>query len=235
LLLVIGVFATFFCIACDANEQSADATPLPILTIEPSKEPTPSPLPIITPIAAYEEAKALNPDVIGWIQIPDTNIDHPVVHSHDNEDYVVQSVAKMPSKSGAIFLDFRAGIDGKHLIIYGMNMSKSQTMFAQLTKYAEHSFYDDHRTFELTFGDTEYTYKVFAVYSIDRYEARHMNVKFDNDDQFAYYMNDMLAVLSAFPVDMRIGANDQVVTLVTADNEDSANGLFVVHAVRVDE
>ena len=33
---------------------------------------------------SYEEAKAKNPDVIGWIAIDDTVIDYPVVRGQDN-------------------------------------------------------------------------------------------------------------------------------------------------------
>lgn len=185
------------------------------------------------PKRTYEEYLKLNSDVIGWIKIADTSVDYPVVHSHDNKDYLVQTATKSPSKSGAIFLDYRSKTSGKHLILYGHNMSKSKTMFAQITSYAQRSFYDNHRTFEMTLGETKYTYKVFAVYSVDVNDAQYTAVDFESDDQFLYYMNTVLADLSIFPVDTQVGSNDQVLTLSTCSHTDYANGRFVVHAVRV--
>ena len=37
---------------------------------------------------SYSEYRALNSDVVGWIKIKDTNVDYPIVQSHDNEEYL---------------------------------------------------------------------------------------------------------------------------------------------------
>ena len=184
---------------------------------------------------SYSKYRELNSDVVGWIKIADTNVDYPVVKSHDNIDYLTQNAVKEASKAGAIFMDYRCSSSDKHIIIYGHNMSKSKIMFAQMTNYSNRSFYDAHRTFELKFGDNTYTYKVFAVYSVDVKDAKYTAADRDipTDELFADYMNNTLGALSIFPVDTTIQPTDQVVTLSTCSHTNYSNGRFVVHAVRV--
>lgn len=116
-------------------------------------------------------------------------------------------------------------------------MSKSKIMFAQLTNYGNRAFYDSHRTFELTIGDNTYTYKVFAVYTVDVGDvknAKYMMFDYPSDIAFANYMNDTLATLSKFPVDTTIGPDDHVISLSTCSHNGSGynKNRFVVHAVR---
>lgn len=211
-------------------DPNMPANTISIDDLDGTEDATATPEPRLT----YSEYRELNSDVIGWIRVDDTNVDYPLLQSHDNEDYLTRSPSKSASKSGSIFLDYRCSPSSSHMIVYGHNMSKSKTMFAQITNYGNRSFYDAHRTFEVTFGDKKYTYKVFAVYSVDVNEVQYMAVEFDSGAQFAEYMNKTLAPLSQFPIDTTIGESDQVITLSTCKHTDYANGRFVVHAVRVD-
>ncbi len=186
---------------------------------------------------SYEEYRALNKDVVGWIKIKDTNVDYPVVQSHDNEEYLTLTPTLVESKAGSLFVDCNSSLSGQYAVIHGHNMSKSKIMFAQLTNYGNRAFYDSHRTFELTIGDHTYTYKVFAVYTVDVGDvknAKYMMFDYPSDAAFANYMNDTLAPLSQFPVDTTIGPDDHVISLSTCSHNGSGynKNRFVVHAVR---
>lgn len=185
----------------------------------------------------YAEYRALNSDVVGWIKIKDTNVDYPIVQSHDNEEYLTLTPTLVESKAGSLFVDSHASLSGQYAVIHGRNMSKSKIMFAQLTNYGNRAFYDSHRTFELTIGDNTYTYKVFAVYTVDVGDvknAKYMMFDYPSDIAFANYMNDTLATLSKFPVDTTIGPDDHVISLSTCSHNGSGynKNRFVVHAVR---
>ena len=185
----------------------------------------------------YAEYRALNSDVVGWIKIKDTNVDYPIVQSHDNEEYLTLTPTLVESKAGSLFVDSHASLSGQYAVIHGHNMSKSKIMFAQLTNYGNRAFYDSHRTFELTIGDNTYTYKVFAVYTVDVVDvknAKYMMFDYLIDIAFANYMNDNLATLSKFPVDTTIGPDDHVISLSTCSHNGSGynKNRFVVHAVR---
>lgn len=185
----------------------------------------------------YAEYRALNSDVVGWIKIKNTNVDYPIVQSHDNEEYLTLTPTLVESKAGSLFVDSHASLSGQYAVIHGHNMSKSKIMFAQLTNYGNRAFYDSHRTFELTIGDNTYTYKVFAVYTVDVGDvknAKYMMFDYPSDIAFANYMNDTLATLSKFPVDTTIGPDDHVISLSTCSHNGSGynKNRFVVHAVR---
>lgn len=211
------------------NTAQPSGTEIPIHELDGHDDVTPAPL------LSYEEYRALNSDVIGWIKIENTKVNYPLVKCPDGDEnkyYLNHSVERNNSKSGAIFLDYRCDVKSKHKILFGHNM-RSGTMFADVNNYSNASFYNSHRTFSVKFGDTDYTYKVFAAYDTHVNDARYMKVDFKSDAGFAGFMND-LANLSMYPVDMRITESDEVITLSTCNHSNYQNGRFVVHAVRVD-
>ena len=228
--------------AGQTESPSVSATPMPNATARPTSSIDASTITGNEDIKeeeklSYSEYGALNSDVVGWIEIKDTNVDYPIVQSHDNEEYLTLTPTLVESKAGSIFVDCHTSLSNQYTVIHGHNMSKSKIMFAQLTNYGNRAFYDNHRTFELTIGDTTYTYKVFAVYTVDVGDvknAKYMMFDYPSDIAFASYMNDTLATLSQFPVDTTIGPDDYVVSLSTCSHNGTGynKNRFVVHAVR---
>ena len=54
----------------------------------------------------YEKLLNINSDTIGWIKVPGTNINYPVVQAKDNSFYLNHSFDKSYNKSGWIFADY---------------------------------------------------------------------------------------------------------------------------------
>ena len=75
--------------------------------------------------AGYAALKNENPDYVGWIRIPDTRIDYPVVDRESDPEYYLHRVFDgSKSFGGTPFLGEASGVDTKRLIIYGHNMKK---------------------------------------------------------------------------------------------------------------
>ena len=36
----------------------------------------------------FDKLKAINPEIIAWIRVDNTNIDYPICQSHDNSKYI---------------------------------------------------------------------------------------------------------------------------------------------------
>ena len=96
----------------------------------------------------YEE----NPDFAGWLRIPGTKIDYPVMsRAGDNNYYLDKNFEQQHDKNGSLILDYRNDIStngtavGQNLIIYGHNM-RTGVMFGTLKDFKEKSFCDEHRT-----------------------------------------------------------------------------------------
>ena len=52
---------------------------------------------------SFEELQKINPDVIGWIRVNDTNINYPLLQTDDDDTYMNTDAEGKYSLSGAIF------------------------------------------------------------------------------------------------------------------------------------
>ena len=83
----------------------------------------------------FESLKKINPDIVGWIHIPGTGIDYPIVQAKDNTKYLHRTFRGKDSHVGAIFLDALCATDFSSFnsIVYGHNL-KNGEMFGHLKK-----------------------------------------------------------------------------------------------------
>ena len=187
---------------------------------------------------SYEEVKALNSDVIGWITIGGTVIDYPVVRAADNDYYLGRDVEKRKSAYGAIFMDFRNAdpTQQKHIILYGHNM-KNGTMFHDLMNYKQKSFFDENRTIDLLWDGVDTRWEIFLAYIIMPNTVYHIYTDFSDDQQFADVMNQTIEYAktvkpSNVDTSVTIKPSDQVITLSTCTYEYDGS-FFAVMARRV--
>ena len=106
-----------------------------------------------------------NPDCVGWLTIPDTGIDYPVMHTPDTpEHYLRRDFYGESASAGTPFLDGRnaAQAEGQNLILYGHNMMDG-SMFKPLMNYLEPNFRETHKDIFLEIDGRQYHYEVLAV------------------------------------------------------------------------
>ena len=74
-----------------------------------------------------------NNDIVGWINVPGTNINYPFVQTKDNKYYLTHSLDKSKNSAGWVFLDYRNDINNlsKNTIIYAHGRT-DKTMFGSL-------------------------------------------------------------------------------------------------------
>lgn len=110
----------------------------------------------------------VNDDIVGWITIPDTNIDLPIVQGEDNDLYLHNGVdGQYNYELGCPFLDYRCSSDfsGLDSIVYAHNM-ENRGMFADVTLFGERSFLETHKQGTLTLKDGEHEVNFFAYLSV---------------------------------------------------------------------
>lgn len=110
----------------------------------------------------FKLLQRINPDVVGWIFCPDTNISYPVVQGEDNEEYLHRAVDGSYQFAGTPFLDAADDpkLENLHSVIYGHNM-KDRSMFSQLLSYGEQEFYEAHR--EMYYLTPEGNYRLHLI------------------------------------------------------------------------
>jgi sortase B len=93
----------------------------------------------------WASLRAINPQIVAWVKIPDTRIDYPVVQGTDNEFYLHYSFDLQRSASGCPFLDKDNSPDllDNNSFIYGHNM-RNGSMFHDLSKFTDEDFFSSH-------------------------------------------------------------------------------------------
>ncbi len=187
----------------------------------------------------YQPLLLRNASLIGWITIPDTNIDYPVMQTSNNDYYLDHNFNQEYDKNGCIFMDCNCDVVDRstNLILYGHHM-KSGKMFGSLDNYRSESFYRDHK--EFTF-DTIYEHGVYAVAYVFRsqiYTEDEITFKYyqfinaNSEMEFDSNMQAM-AEMSLYTTGITPKWGDQLVTLSTCDQATSSEARFVVVGVKI--
>jgi len=83
----------------------------------------------------FDALRSINPDVIGWIDVYDSDISYPIVQAQDNTKYLNRTFSGEMNRSGAIFLDHRDNSSFSSLVrVYGHNM-RDRSMFGKLADW----------------------------------------------------------------------------------------------------
>ena len=180
-----------------------------------------------------------NPDIKGWIEIEETNINYPLLQTTDNEYYLNHNYKKEDSKSGSIFINSNCDIknENSNIIIYGHYM-KNGEMFNNLHKYQDKTFYEQHPIIKITTEEREMKYQVVCVFKAKVFYQNEKNVfryytyyDFENESQYNEYIDNCKA-MQLYDTGNNASYGEQLVTLVTCEYSQS-NGRIVVVAKRI--
>lgn len=170
----------------------------------------------------FDELKAINPDIIGWIVVKNTDISYPIVQGKDNDYYLTHTYQKKENYAGSIFMDYRATKDfsDRNSFIYGHNLYHG-TMFAELENYMEKKFLDAHPYVYLYTPQGDYKLQVFSAYTaLDTSDSYRM--QFSNDEEYLQYIN-LVKSKSRYPTNVDMSINDRMISLYTCSYEDGRN------------
>lgn len=136
-------------------------------------------------IIDWEYLKSINTDIIGWIEIEDTNINYPILKDK-NLYYLKHSFDNKYNNNGSIFTTNESPFIDDETIIYGHNM-KNGTMFSNLGQYLNKDFLDLHSKIKIYTPECNYEGTIFSVYSIG-IETESNNIKsLSFDEKIDYY------------------------------------------------
>lgn len=139
----------------------------------------------------FEALRKINPDIVGWLKIPGTRIDYPVVQTDNNETYLKKTFEGGQSAEGTIYLDSDSDGDlmGYHSILYGHHM-KNKSMFTDIVKFKEKDFFEANREIILYTPEREIRLKtIAALYGNADGEKRR--TKFKSQETFEAYIDNM--------------------------------------------
>lgn len=119
----------------------------------------------------WEALRAVNPDVVGWVYLPDTVISYPICWREDDSTYYLKhnfgqnSVGDFGAEYGCVFLEGVNSGDWTDQVnvIYAHHMANG-SMFALLADFAWNSeLFNQHRTFYVLTPEGNFRMTSFAV------------------------------------------------------------------------
>ena len=174
-----------------------------------------------------------NKDTVGWLNVPGTNINYPVVKGNDNDYYIRHSFDKSYNKAGWIFADYRNNFDGNDIntIIYGHNR-RDGSMFWTLKDTLKSSWWNNKDNHIISFitNDEIQKYQVFSVYEVEK-EEYYITTDFESTDLQEFINTIKSRSKHNFKVD--VTTDDKILTLSTCSNDNRYR--TVLHAVKIKE
>ena len=125
---------------------------------------------------SLQELALINPDTRGWLTIPDTHIDYPVLQGNDDMEYINKDVFGEFSLSGSLFLSCRNSSDFSdgYSLIYGHHMEHGG-MFGDVVSFTEKNYFDKHKTGELYLPDKTMHIDLFACMKTSASDSKVYN------------------------------------------------------------
>lgn len=239
-LLAIGVLLFSYKQSSDdytqlAQEARVESTATETVAAETAEETMPT-VPLVDIPIDFSYLKEQNEDIIGWITVDGTIIDYPILYDSSNMLYYLKhNYAGTATDYGSIFVLSENADDFTdfNTLVYGHNMLDGK-MFAQLHKFRNSSFFDEHGQILIYTPDRKLTYQVFAAYRTD-----NLNIIVNNDFstealreayiERIYTHTDFALFKPEYPVT----ASDRIVTLSTCIGD--PNYRYVVQGVLVSD
>lgn len=215
---------------------TATPEPAPEPEITPSPMPEPTPTPYISPID-FETLQQMNPDIIAWLVIDDTNIDFPVVQSQTDDAYYLNHNSDGNySANGSIFSEHEfnaADFTDPVTILYGHHQWDG-AMFGRLQQFfSDESFWAEDHTLKIY---TPYEFLECGVFAAVPYSGEHILYYHDFTDEYVFqgFFDDILSTrdLSArFNEEYAPEPGDRVVILSTCLIGNNTNRFLVMGKV----
>jgi len=181
-----------------------------------------------------EALRQTNPDVLGWIYIPDTVISYPLMKAKDNQEYLYQTWDGKYSKYGSIFLECRNSHDLSdfNTLIYGHNML-TEDMFGTLNAYKAQDYYESHPSVYIRTDEGVRRYDIFSSYEA-KVVSNTYRLIFEDDarkeESLGLYTSSSLLESELTPT-----VEDHILTLSTCTGRGTPDLRFVVQAILVQQ
>ena len=179
--------------------------------------------------------KKQNPDTVGWIYIPGTNIDYPIVLApkEDPEYYLDHSFSGANYGIGAIYMEPRCYgsiLQNRNTIIAGHNLRLNGIMFNQLVKFGEEDFFKTHSEIYIYTEEGKFVFNLFSFYRVN-YKYNFRRVSFLDDNDFVQYLEAMRQNSWYERQGVTFSGNDRILTLYTCTNDNVKTNRYVAVAV----
>ncbi|WP_232050857.1 class B sortase [Arabiibacter massiliensis] len=181
----------------------------------------------------WDALKAINPDTVGWIYIPGTPVNYPIVHTTDNDKYLTHDFKGSEGWAatfGAIFLaaENKGDFTDANNIIYGHHLNDG-SMFACVADFEDQATFDAHRTMYVLTPQGNYRLTTFSLVHVSADDPLAQATFADAAEYEAYVQDKIDRSVVEVPDAPEAASLTQTFALATCDNLPS-DGRFVLYA-----
>ena len=201
---------------------------LPLAALAETPAPTP-----YRPPEELEQSIEQNAHVIGWLEIPDTEIRYPILQHPTQDNYYLNiTIDGGYGYPGSIYTNSMEGrdFDTFNTVIYGHNMADG-SYFGSLKNYNDPDYLEAHREIDIYTLTEKHVYDVFAVVS---YDDRYITYEYDDTvrrERIAF-LRTLRLFKPLYAEGARLSLDGHIITLSTCIGGMPYNRLLVIAAER---
>lgn len=178
--------------------------------------------------------KKMNPDIIGWIRIPDLAVNYAVLKGTADNYYLYHHMDGSYNILGSIFAEKGTSedLDDAHIILYGHNMASGQ-MFGQLSNYTDTGFWKKHSYMYIYTPEETRTYAIYDVYNcLDNDRTYTIGFTLGSKD-FRKWVKYSIKK-GYYSTEFKPTGDEQIITLSTCADSGVINNRFIANCMLVD-
>ena len=182
----------------------------------------------------WDGLQKMNPDIIGWIRIPDLAVNYAVLKSTVDNYYLYHHMDGSYNKLGSIFAEkgTSESLDDAHIILYGHNMASGQ-MFGQLSNYTDTEFWKKHSYMYIYTPDQTRTYAIYDVYNcLD--DDRTYTIGFTLGSKDFRKWVEYSIKKGYYSTEFKPTGDEQIITLSTCADSGVINNRFIANCMLLD-
>ena len=177
----------------------------------------------------YANLLAINDETVGWLKVPSTDVNFPVVQTNNNVYYLTRSFYKKSNYQGWAFVDYKNDLENldQNTIIYGHN----GIIFGSLHDTLKKSWYSNKENHIITFNTLygKMTFQIFSIYKTST-DFDYIVNNFSKEDDYDYFLKE-IQNKSLVDFNIKLNTSDRLLTLSTCI--DNGINRVVVHAKRI--
>lgn len=174
----------------------------------------------------FSKLLEINSDIKGWLKVPGTNIDYPVMQAYNGSDfYLKHDFEGSKDKNGCLYIQGTSSIKprSKNIVIHGHNMDSTGMMFHQLLKYKDVDFYKKNPTitFDSLYNENEWKIIGYIRVSGDLNSSgnfNYMQSDFETTQDFLNFLYE-IKLRSSYNCPVDVNEKDSLLMLSTCSYE----------------
>ena len=180
----------------------------------------------------FDSLLEVNPDIIGWLYIPGTGTNYPILLGDDDSEYLHTNYRHEYQYLGSIFAHYRTSpkLDDPYTVLFGHNM-RSGRMFGNLSDYQSKSFRDANPFVYIYTPDRSLQCTIYASGYVDATDTEIFSYGYEYQTEGFRKLIDTTVSNSSYDCALAPTDSDQIICLSTCMDGGQKNKRYVVHCV----